>query len=164
MFFVGTYELTIDAKNRLSIPLAVREKMNTESEGRAWYVVPGRRQKTLAIYPERYFESRRKEYPGEEQLSDEAYEWRQFEYSQTALVDPDSQGRVLIPERLLNMAGIQRDVALIGMQDHLELWNRAELEEFQKERWPKYPAYRARAMSEMKELNGHRGETDSRTQ
>ena len=160
MFFVGTYELTIDAKNRLSIPLAVREKMNAQSEGRAWYVVPGRRPRTLAIYPERSFEERRQRYPGEEQLSDEAFEWRQFEYSQTALVDPDSQGRVLIPERLLNMAGVQRDVALIGMQDHLELWNRGELEEFQRERWPKYPAYRARAMSEMKELNGHRSDSE----
>ncbi len=152
MFFVGTYELTIDAKNRLSIPHAIRSKINCDADGRAFYVVPGQRQGTLAIYPERYYEKTRAFIPPPEQISDEAYEWRQFEFSQSALLDPDSQGRILIPERLLKRAGIGREVTLIGVQDRLELWDRGAFEAFQDEKWPAYPQHRAKAMRELREL------------
>jgi MraZ protein len=152
MFFVGMYELTIDAKNRLSIPHAIRSKMNCDADGRSFYVVPGQRRGTLAMYPERYFERKRVAIPSDEQLSQGAHEWRQFEYSQSALLDPDTQGRVLIPERLLKRAGIGREVTLIGVQDRLEVWSRAEFEAFQDGKWPDYPEHRAAAMKELRDL------------
>jgi len=150
MFFVGTFELTIDAKNRLSIPYPIRSKMNADSDGRSFYVLPGRRQRTLAIYPDRYFERLRADATPTEQHTDAVYEWRQFEYSQGVLVDPDTQGRILVPEWLLKRAGIGREVSLIGVQDHLELWNREEFAAFQDSRWPDYPRQRARAMEELR--------------
>ena len=152
MFFVGTYELTIDAKSRLSIPNAIRSKMNCDTDGRSFYIVPGQQRGTLAIYPERYFERTRAHIPAPEQLSEEGYQWRQFEYSQSALLDPDSQGRILIPERLLRRAGIGREVTLIGVQDRLELWSRAEFAAFQDGKWPDYPQHRAAAMKELRAL------------
>lgn len=151
MFFVGLHELTIDAKNRLSIPHAIRSKMNCDTDGRSFYVVPGQQRGTLAIYPERYFEKTRAYIPPPEQISDEAYAWRQFEFSQSALLDPDSQGRILIPERLLKRAGIAREVTLIGVQDRLELWSREAYDAFQDQNWPEYPEHRARAMAELRE-------------
>jgi MraZ protein len=151
MFFVGMFELTIDAKNRLSIPHAIRSKMNCDTDGRAFYIVPGQRRATLAIYPERYFERIRAHVPPPERLSDGGYEWRQFEYSQSALVDPDNQGRVLIPERLLKRAGIGREVTLIGVQDRLELWSRQELDAFLDAKWPGYPQHRSKAMEELRQ-------------
>jgi MraZ protein len=150
MFFVGMFELTIDSKNRLSIPHAIRSKMNCDTDGRSFYVVPGHRRGTLAIYPERYFERLRGDVPPPEQLTGEGYEWRQFEYSQSALVDPDTQGRILIPERLLKRAGIGREVTLIGVQDRLELWSRADFDAFQDGKWPEYPQHRAKAMQELR--------------
>ena len=152
MFFVGMYELTIDAKNRLSIPHAIRSKMNCDTDGRSFYIVPGQRRGTLAIYPERYFEQTRAVVPSPEQISEGGYEWRQFEYSQSALLDPDNQGRILIPERLLKRAGIDREVTLIGVQDRLELWSRAEYDAFQDGKWPEYPQHRAAAMQELREI------------
>ncbi|MBU0617719.1 MAG: hypothetical protein KKI02_08375 [Planctomycetes bacterium] len=157
MFFVGMYELTIDAKNRLSIPHAIRSKMNCDTDGRSFYVAPGQRRGTLAIYAERYFEQTRAQFPSDEQLSQEAYEWRQFEYSQSALLDPDNQGRILIPERLLKRAGIGREVTLIGVQDRLELWSRAEFDGFQDGKWPEYPQHRAAAMKELRALQAAGG-------
>jgi len=146
------YELSIDAKNRLSIPHAVRSKMNCDTDGRSFYVAPGQKQGTLAIYPERYFEQTRAQFPADEQLSQEAYEWRQFEYSQAALLDPDTQGRILVPDRLLKRAGIGKEVTLIGVQDRLELWSRAAYNAFQDGKWPDYPQHRAAAMKELREL------------
>jgi len=152
MFFVGMYELTIDTKNRLSIPHAIRSKMNCDTDGRSFYVIPGQRRGTLAMYPERYFERSRAQFPPEEQLSQQAHEWRQFEYSQSALLDPDSQGRILIPDRLLKRAGIDREVTLIGVQDRLELWSRAEFDAFEQGKWPDYPEQRVAVMKELRGL------------
>jgi len=145
VFLVGTYELVIDAKNRLSIPFAIRRKLAEHS----FYVLPGYRLRTLALYPERYFEELRP-VPPVEALSEHAVQWRQFEYSQCALLVPDGQGRILLPERLLRRAGISRDVVLIGVQDHLELWNRDDFEQFERSQWQSLADNRARAMEELK--------------
>jgi MraZ protein len=152
MFFTGTYELTIDAKNRLSIPFAVRRKLGEERDGQAFYIMPGRRPGTLALYAEKYYERLRADLPSDDSLSDEAYAYRQFEYSQSALLDPDAQGRVLIPERLLKHAGLEKDVVLIAVRDHLELWRQAEFAAFDASMWPAYPQKRAQALAEMKDL------------
>lgn len=152
MFLAGTYELTIDIKNRLSIPFAIRRKLNEERDGHAFYAVPGRRKGTLALYPEKYYERLRADLPADDSLSDEAYAYRQFEYSQSALLDPDGQGRVLIPERLLKKAGLDKDVVLIAVRDHLELWRRADFEAFEGGMWPEYPQQRAKAVAEQRRL------------
>lgn len=151
MFLAGTYELSIDSKNRISIPFAIRRKLS-EHDGHSFYVVPGRRPGTLSLYPEKHYERLRVHNPDDESLSEEAYAYRQWEYSQSALLDPDSQGRVLIPERLLKRAGIDKDVALIAVRDHLELWKRGDFEAFEAGMWDGYPEQRAKAMDEMKRL------------
>ena len=152
MFFVGLFELTIDSKSRLSVPYVVRSKLNSEEDGRSYYVLPGYTLGTLVIYPDRYFERVRGTPPAPEDLSTATYEWRQFECSQGALLDPDSQGRILIPERLLKRAGISREVTLIGVQDHLELWGREAYEAFQARSWSDYPERRTKAAQELREL------------
>ena len=151
-FFVGNYSLSIDAKHRLSIPHQVRSKMDASTHGRSFYVVPGRRPGILAVYPDLYFEWTRQEIPAEEQLSEDAHAWRQFELSQSALIDPDSQGRILIPDRLLKRAGINKEVTLAGVQDHLEVWDRAAYESFESSLWDKFPQVRKEAMAEFREL------------
>jgi MraZ protein len=152
MFFVGMFELTVDSKNRLSIPYSIRSKLNPDEDGRSFYVLPGHTPQTLVVYPDRYFERLRGSPPPLEDLSTDACEWRQFEFSQGALLDPDNQGRILIPERLLKRAGIGREVTLIGVQDHMELWGREQYEAFQDRTWPNYPQQRAKAAKELREL------------
>lgn len=157
MFFAGSHHLTIDAKNRLSIPFGVRRKLSEDADGHAFYIVPGRRQGTLSLYAEKYFERTRSVGPADDALSDDAYSYREFEYSQTALLEPDSQGRVLLPERLLQRCGIDKEVALIGVRDHLELWRRTDLESFEDGTWPEYPKKRAVATHELNELAAELG-------
>jgi MraZ protein len=35
----------------------------------------------------------------------------------------DGQGRILIPPELREYAGLQRDVVLLGLNDHIEVWS-----------------------------------------
>lgn len=67
-------------------------------------------------------------------------------------VDPDSQGRVVIPERLLKRAGIGKEITLLGVHDHLEIWNRADYDAFQETIATDYPAHRSAAMEELRRI------------
>ncbi len=144
----GWFELTIDSKNRVSVPHPVRAKINADTDGRSFYVLPGHRRGTLAIYPDLYFEQLRRRPPPKSKSPEVVHEWRQFEASLTFLIDPDNQGRILIPERLLKRAGIGKEVTLIGVEDHLELWPRETYDAFVDEQWSEYPARRNEAEDE----------------
>jgi MraZ protein len=46
-------------------------------------------------------------------------------YSGAIEAVPDKQGRVIIPAALLEHAKLGRDVVVAGVNDHLEIWDRA---------------------------------------
>lgn len=152
MFFAGTHELCIDSKNRLSIPVDLRATVNADTEGRSFFVRPGRCRGTLELWPDRLYQQVWRDNPPSDVLSDEAFAWRQYELANTALVDPDNQGRVLIPESLLDRVGLGKEVALIGVYDHMELWNRQALADYLAKHVPQYEQNRAQSVRESLEF------------
>jgi division/cell wall cluster transcriptional repressor MraZ len=156
MFVTGRFDLTIDSKSRLSIPQAVRERMNQETDGRSFYIHPGRRKGTLELYPERVFERSQQDLILPEEASEDVNRWLVFKYSQAPLLHRDEQGRVLIPRDLLERSGIKGgEVTLVGVGDHLQLWSRADYEAFLDETWPTYPELRSRALRERRAGAAH---------
>lgn len=128
MIFNGAYEHTIDAKNRLAIPAPFREKIDPERDGRKLYIVPGTPPNTLWIYAEKYFESITAQF-GSGLIRDAnlvAYEQQAFPL--IADVEPDGQGRIVMPDWMLRAAGIGRDVMVCGVRDHMEIRRRDEWE------------------------------------
>lgn len=152
MPLLGTHELTIDQKNRLSIPVAVWRSMDKERDGDAFYLLPGRRPNTLYLVPEKTYDRECLQVPPLDQLSDETYEYMQFVRSNSVKLDADSQGRVLLPERMLRLAGLSKSVALCGIGDRMELWNASEHEEFSKAQWTGYATKRAAAVAEIQKI------------
>ena len=47
--------------------------------------------------------------------------FRQF-VSDAEVMTPDGNGRILLPKRYLQMAGIQSDVRFIGVDNTIEIW------------------------------------------
>ena len=43
----------------------------------------------------------------------------------------DRQGRLAVPQPLRELAGLSRDVMIVGMDDHLELWDKESWNKFQ---------------------------------
>jgi MraZ protein len=118
--FTGEYEYTIDAKQRLAIPADVRSQLDEERHGRAFYAVPGPNG-ALWLWPEVTFEQMSG--AAEQSLlpAEEMMEFEELLYSQAARVSLDKAGRVRVPERLLQSAGIGQRVVILGVKDHLEL-------------------------------------------
>jgi MraZ protein len=128
LLFVGTYEHSIDAKNRLAIPSDVREMLDGAKRGTALYAVilegP-----TLCLYTQEDFEKRSLQLDESERPAEQVLLYEQMFYSLAQRLEIDKQGRVRLPERLIKLGNVNRDVVIIGVKDHLQVHDR--------ERWEK---------------------------
>jgi MraZ protein len=55
----------------------------------------------------------------------DAHWWRRIFLGNAAEVDLDGAGRILVSPELRSAAGIEKEVMLLGMGSHLELWDAA---------------------------------------
>jgi MraZ protein len=123
----GNYELTLDDKNRLLVPSEIRKALDPNTDGDAFFLVTGTNGK-LWLYPEKYYESLAGQIRSEMVPEDDLLAFDQANFAMASKVEWDKQGRVLISERILRKAGLNKDVTLLGMRDHVEVWDRAEWE------------------------------------
>ena len=121
----GEYELSIDEKNRMLIPSEVRRQIDPERDGEAFFLVVGIN-KVPWLYPERYYENLVYTKPAELLPGENELEFDQLNFGMASRLEWDAQGRVLIPEKTLRRTGLSKEVTLIGVRDHLQLWNRTD--------------------------------------
>ncbi len=125
MPFRGTFEHSLDAKHRLTIPAAFRKQLGTEL-----VLAPAprvRRDDPLALSiwrPEAYDEFVRYSLAGLNPMSPEAVDLARVLSNDAHDTELDSANRVMIPSRLLRLAGIEKDVAVCGSGDRIEVWDR----------------------------------------
>jgi MraZ protein len=127
LVFSGAHDLSLDDKNRLSIPAVFRKKFVPERDGTSLFVIEGTDGR-LCFYPELYYEALVATEPGEVMPDRDALDYHRTNLGLADQIELDKQGRALIPERALKEAGIGKDVTLVGVHDHMELWNRSEWE------------------------------------
>ena len=92
---------------------------------------------TPRLYPERDYEELVATAPVDITPEQDLLAFDQLHFALASRVEPDGQGRLLLPQKILRRAGIQKEVTLIGVRDHLEVWNRgdweARIEELEKQ-------------------------------
>jgi MraZ protein len=122
---VGEYDFTIDAKNRIAVPARLRSAF---ADG--IYVTRGHERCLAAYSPdefERYLEEQTLE---ASPLSSKRRALQRFAAASAVFQELDRQGRVTLPGRHLEYAGITRDATIIGVQDHIEIWDRVTWAEY----------------------------------
>ena len=150
----GEHELTIDEKNRIVVPAEVRNSIEASRDGEAFFLIIGPNRKPW-VYPDRYYQSLVSQ-KAEQELTpdDDLLLFDQMNFAMASRAEPDKQGRLTLPEKLLRRTGIEREIALIGVRDHLELWNRAEWEARFQENLQKLPEIAQRAKRARRTANG----------
>ena len=114
MQLMGRYSHTLDAKFRVFIPAKHREILGDR------FVITKNIDDCLSVYSMEEWEKYTDKL---EQLpSTQAREIARFIYSNATDVQPDSQGRVLIPAELLAYAGIEKGAVVVGCGRHAEIW------------------------------------------
>jgi MraZ protein len=123
--FDGTADYTLDVKNRLTVPARFRPHL---ADG---LVLAKGIEPCLAIWPREGFDSyRRAALEGIHPMSQRATKIKRFISANSQAASLDGAGRVGLPKELMEHASLTKDVTVIGVDDHLEVWDRATWQEY----------------------------------
>ena len=123
----GTYEHAIDAKGRLFVPAKLREDL-----GGICYLTMGI-DDCLAIYPLESWNVFTEKFAS---LPMSKSRLMRPIFANAAKCEPDSQGRILIPQTLRKYAGLEKDVVIIGVHNRAEIWDASKWYATQEEMTP----------------------------
>ena len=147
MLLTGTFPRTIDEKQRLAIPKRLRDALcQGEAEGGVLYAAPGT-DGSLALYTEESFSRLAEQLSASPPTGQDVRAFSRLFYAQAQRLEFDRQGRVRIPPELVQLAGLEKEVVLVGVRDHLELWNRQRWETYLAEQQAQYDQLAERAFT-----------------
>ncbi len=119
MSFTGEFRHAIDAKGRLIVPARLRDELD---EGKV--VLSGWLDGCVAMWSDRRWNERVAEPLIAARNADPRKRMVARAIAASAHTDVvDAQGRITVPESLREIAGIERDVVVIGSLDHAEIWS-----------------------------------------
>ena len=116
--FQGASALTLDAKGRMSIPARYRDALQGQAEGRV--TITKHPDGCLLLFPRPEWEVFRTKIAA---LPMEAKWWQRIFLGNAADVELDTAGRVLVSPELRIAGSLEKDVMLLGMGSHFELWD-----------------------------------------
>ncbi len=122
--FLGEYIHTLDSKGRLTIPAKYRDRLVP-----GLVVTRNPLDPCLLVMPLDEWERRTHRLNEMPITSREVLMLRRLLFTAAEDLKPDRQGRILISQRLREIAGIENDVLIAGMNTYLELWDPQRWEE-----------------------------------
>jgi MraZ protein len=136
MLLTGTYPRTLDDKKRLALPKRIREQLG---QPETLFVTPGPDQ-SLWLYTQASLEQLAAKLDEAPATDAEARVFRRLYFAQMEEVDLDRTGRILVPDRLVQFAGLGHEVVMIGVRDHLELWDGPRWQQYIEQNAPRFDA------------------------
>ena len=119
---IGEYQHNIDIKGRVIVPSKFREDL-----GDCFYITKGLDGCLFVVSPEEWtrLQDKVKSLP-----ISKASGLQRFFFSGAAEVEPDKQGRILIPQVLREHAKLTKEVTFIGASSRAEIWDTEHWNEF----------------------------------
>ncbi|WP_437184872.1 division/cell wall cluster transcriptional repressor MraZ [Planctomicrobium sp. SH668] len=138
MALTGTHVRTLDDKSRLAVPKTFRDALCSESSELATIVVAPETEQALSLFSVSEFQRRADEVRCSAKNGQDARTFLRLYFSQAESLEIDKQGRVRLPERLIEFAGLQQEVVLLGVSDRVEIWDRSRWDRFMAEHVPSF--------------------------
>lgn len=117
LMYIGEYQHNLDAKGRIIIPFKFRENF-----GPSMIITRGL-DGCLSLYSQDQWQSiidQLKKLPSTKR---ESRMYMHMITAKAAEVTLDSQGRILIPSTLMSAAQLQKECVVVGVVDHVEIWD-----------------------------------------
>ena len=144
LLLTGEYEHIVDEKNRILISNKLRSQIDAEEHGSNFYLVLGANG-ILCLYPEKHFEQVVLAASTQSTPADEAVAFERMSFALACKVELDGQGRLLLNEKLRKRAQLRARVTLVGVRDHVELWNSETWQEYLTNNMAQYQKQMAQA-------------------
>ncbi|MDX6679928.1 MAG: transcriptional regulator MraZ [Solirubrobacteraceae bacterium] len=143
MVFRGTFDYSLDAKNRLTVPARYRATLS------GGVVLAMGLERCVALWtPSGYDAYTQAALAGFHPLSPEAQKLKRFFSANSLETELDAAGRIMVPAFLMAHAGLEKEVVVTGSGDALEIWNRAT-----------WADYNAALTSDVNDITSHLGHT-----
>lgn len=114
--FLGTGDHSLDAKGRVILPSKFREEL-----GESFYITKGF-EKCVQVMSVDEFDRLRAQIRA--LPADKALSLQYLLISPAVLVSPNSQGRIMISQKLREDAGLSGEVTVVGMDSRIEIWDK----------------------------------------
>ena len=124
MYF-GSFVHNLDEKGRLMIPRKMREEL-----GYKVYIMKGF-DGSLSLYSEERYLELVKEFSRLSFNQQKVRDYLRIQFASTYEMEVDKLGRVQLPTALLNKYNISKEVIVLGIGDHIEVWDKAKYIEYE---------------------------------
>ena len=112
----GEYRHNIDEKGRMNFPSRLREELGER------FIITRWLDDCLVVFSEDEWQVMCDKI--RQQPIGRSRDVQRYLFANAAVVEPDKQGRILIPQNLRTRAGLERDVVVIGVLNRAEIWNK----------------------------------------
>jgi MraZ protein len=116
--YQGSSALLLDAKGRMTVPTRHRDALSVQCEGRL--TLTRSPDGCLLMFPRPVWEVHRERIAS---LPMNARAWTRIFLGSACDVDMDGTGRILITPELRQAAQVSKDIMLLGMGSHFEIWD-----------------------------------------
>ena len=118
--FQGSSSLSLDAKGRMTVPSRHRDALQLQCEGRL--TLTKHPHGCLLLFPRPVWEQHREKIAA---WPMQAKAWQRIFLGNAVDIDMDAAGRMLVTPELRDAAGLTKEVMLLGMGSHFEVWDAA---------------------------------------
>ena len=126
--FLGEFEATLDAKGRFLLPAAFKKQLPEGEDGR--FVINRGFEKCLALYPVKNWDPLFADISRLNDFDPKVREFRRYFLNGATYVEPDTAGRLLVPQNLKGYADLQKDIVLVAAVNKIEIWDSNKYKQF----------------------------------
>ena len=126
--FLGEYEATLDAKGRFLLPAGFKRQLPDGENTR--FVINRGFEKCLSLYPIQSWQPLYDQISSLNDFDPKVREFRRYFLNGAIEVEPDSAGRILIPQNLKDYAGLGKDLVLAAAVNKIEIWDKEKYQKF----------------------------------
>ena len=119
--FMGEFNHSIDVKNRVIVPAKFRDELGEQ------FVVSAGLDGCLYLTKKADWEEFAKRL-AELPMTNESRQLVRFFMRNAQECEPDKQGRIVIPQGLKDLAGLEKDIVMIGSVSKVEIWSKEKLD------------------------------------
>ena len=120
---IGEFDCKLDDKGRLKLPALLLKQMEESSS--FTFVVNRGFEANLMMYPESIWDKISSQVDKLNQYIKKNREFVRYFYRGATKMETDTSERILIPKKLLEYAGIDKEVVLFAYNDRIEVWSKA---------------------------------------
>jgi MraZ protein len=122
--FLGEHQHTLDTKGRVILPARFRDRLASG------LVFAPSQDRCIDVYPLTAFERRVEELRAVPREDQRARAYLRVFLAGAHEEKPDAQGRVTIPPRLRDYAGLDKELTVNGADEKVEIWDRATWDQY----------------------------------